>query len=112
MYVTGPKSWESEVQVAVQKIRNNKAVGTDELAVKLFESIGDCGIDRVMEMPNKIYKSGNVPLDLGKFIFVALSKQPATAECELNMAITILVHEVFWTLIRRARIKARPDRSK
>ena len=52
--VMGWKILESEVQVAVHKIKNNKAAGTDELAVELFKSIGDFDIDKVTKMPNEI----------------------------------------------------------
>ena len=37
----GPKILKPEVQAAVQSMKNNKAVGTDEIAVELLKSIGD-----------------------------------------------------------------------
>ena len=71
----GPKILTSEVQAAVQSMKNNNAVGTDEIAVELIKSIGDFGIEKLTKMLNDIYESGNIPADLSRSIFIALPKK-------------------------------------
>ena len=66
----GPKILKSEVQAVVQNMKNSKAVGTDEIAVELIKGIYDFGIEKLKKLLNKIYKSGNIPTDRSRFIFI------------------------------------------
>ena len=75
----GPKILTSEVQAAGQSMRNNKAVGTDEIGVELIKSIGDFGIEKLTKMLKGICELGNIPTDLSRSIFIALPKKPAVA---------------------------------
>ena len=103
----GPKILTSEVLAAVQSMKNNKAVGTDEIAVELIKSIGDFGIEKLTNMLNDIYESGK--------IFRALPKKPAAAECELHRTVSIMSHVVkilLKVLMRRTRSKTKPEISK
>ena len=73
----GPKILKSEVQTAVQSMKNNKAAGTDEIAAELIKSIGDFAIEKLTKMHNEIYESESIPADLSRSIFIALPKKPA-----------------------------------
>ena len=111
----GPKILASEVQAAVQSMKNNKAVGTDEITVELIKSIGDFGNEKLTNMLNDIYESGNIPADLSRSIFIALPKKPAAAECEFHRTISIMSHVVkilLKVLMRRTRSKTKPEISK
>ena len=92
--MTGSRILQSEVQVAVKKMKNDKAVSTDRLAVELIKSIGDFGIDKLTNMLKEIYESGNIPAELSKSIFIALPKKPSAVECELHMKISVMSHNV------------------
>ena len=56
-------------------MKNNKAVGTDEIPVELIKRIGDFAIERLTKMLNDIYESGNIPAYLSRPIFIALPKK-------------------------------------
>ena len=113
--MTASRNLQSEVKVAVEKMKNNKAVGKDEVAIELIKSIGDFGIEKLTKMLSEIYESVNIPAELRKSIFIALPKKPAAVEYKLHRTLSIMsqvVKMLFRALMRRTRDKTRPEISK
>lgn len=51
-------------------------------------ALDDFGMDKITDVINKIYNSG----DVSKLIFVAVPKKPDTNECELKWKISLMSH--------------------
>ncbi|XP_072046873.1 uncharacterized protein [Amphiura filiformis] len=93
-------------------MKNNKAIGPDELGVELIENLDKLGIVKLTEVLNEIYNSGETPPELSKSIFIALPKKPGAILCELHRTISIMSHAVnilLKVLTKRERNKIRPE---
>ncbi|GFO17364.1 RNA-directed DNA polymerase from mobile element jockey [Plakobranchus ocellatus] len=65
-----------EVETAIKKMKHGKATGPDNISVELIEALEDFGIGKVTHLLNEIYDTWQIPTDLSKSIFIALSKKP------------------------------------
>ena len=88
----GPEILRSEVRAAMAKMKRNKAAGPDEIVIELVIALEDFGIEKVTEVNNKIYNTGEIPEDLSKSIFIALPKRAGANECELHRTISLMSH--------------------
>ncbi|XP_068224895.1 uncharacterized protein [Palaemon carinicauda] len=50
-----------EVEQAVNKMKNNKAAGPDNIPVKVWKSLGEEGIDILWDMTQKIFNQEKMP---------------------------------------------------
>ena len=69
-------------------------------------------IEKLAEVVNEIYDSGEISDNLTKFIFIALPKKPGEIECELHCTISLMSHIIKLILriiMRRARSKINPE---
>ena len=69
-----------------------------------------CGVEKVTELANIMYDSGNIPDDLCKSIFIALPKKSGTIECESHTTISLMsqvAKVILRVLLARARSKIR-----
>ena len=73
----GPKILKSEVRAAVAKARKNKAARPDEIVAEMVMALDEFGIEKRIDVINKIYDTGEIPEDLSKSVFIALSTQEA-----------------------------------
>jgi len=55
-------------------MKRNKAAGPDEIVTEMLTSLEDFGMEKLTELINKLYNSGEIPNDLSKSIFTALPK--------------------------------------
>ena len=83
---------ESEVKTAMKEMKSGKAVGNDQIAYKMLETVGTVGISKVTEFANIIYNSGEVPKQMLQSIFIALSKKAGTIECDNYRLISLMSH--------------------
>ena len=60
----GPKILKSEVREALKRMKKNKAAGPDEITIEHLTALEEFGIDRVTEIVNEIYDSGEIPVDM------------------------------------------------
>ena len=67
----------SEVRAEVAKIRKSKAAGPDEIMTEMIMALDEFGIEKLTEVINEIYDSGEIPEELSKSIFIALPKNQA-----------------------------------
>jgi len=90
----GPAILKSEVVSALKKMERNKAAGPDEIVTEMLTSLEDFGMEKLTELINKIYNSGEIPKDLSKSIFIALPKKPGAIACELHRTISLMSHVI------------------
>uniref|UniRef100_A0A3P8SQG9 Reverse transcriptase domain-containing protein n=1 Tax=Amphiprion percula TaxID=161767 RepID=A0A3P8SQG9_AMPPE len=90
--IDGPKILKSEVRAAMHKMKKNKAAGPDGITVEQLTALDEFGIDKVTEIMNQIYDSGEIPEDMEKSIFIALPKKPGAIDCELHRTISLMSH--------------------
>ena len=81
-----------EIGAAIRKMKLGKATGPHIISVELLEALEDYGIDKVTTLHNEIHDTGQIPPDISKSIFIALSKKPGTTECELHRTIGFRSH--------------------
>jgi hypothetical protein len=113
--VGGPKILKAEVRAALNKLKCNKSPGPDEIVVEQIKCLDEFGFDKVTDILNEIYDSGEIPDELTKSIFIALPKKPGTIECELHRTISLMSHLtklLLRILMMRARSKIKPEISK
>ena len=65
---------ESEVKTAMKKMKPGKAVGDDQIAYEMTESVGAFDISKVIELANIIYNSGEVPKQMLQSISLVNTK--------------------------------------
>ena len=93
-------------------MKTNKAAGPDGIVTEMVTALDDFGIEKLTEVTNEIYESGEIPEDLSKSIFIALPKKPGATECELHRTISLMSHIIkiiLKVIMARARNKIRPE---
>jgi len=78
----------------LKKMKRNKAAGPDEIVTEMLTSLEDFGMEKLTELINKIYNSGEIPKDLSKSIFIVLPKIPGSIACELHRTISFMSHVI------------------
>eukprot|EP00795_Rhopilema_esculentum_P004439 gene4439-20678_t len=60
----GEDNLKSEVEFALRKIKRGKAPGPDQVNVEMLDSAWEIGLEKLTELINKVYNTGNIPGDL------------------------------------------------
>ena len=63
-----------EIESVIKQLPKGKACGNDNIAAGLLQGMGDKGMEIMTSLINKIYRSGYIPEDFRKSIFVPLPK--------------------------------------
>ena len=87
--VDGPKILKAEVRAALNRLKCNKSPGPDEIVAEQMKCLDEFGLDKITEILNDVYDSGEMPNELTKSIFIALPKKPGTIERELHRTINL-----------------------
>ena len=56
--IDGPKILQSEVRIAINKIKRNKAKGHNDVLIEMVQALGDFGTEKLTKMANAIYATG------------------------------------------------------
>ena len=64
--VEGPPITKAEVRNAIAKIKHGKAAGPHEIVVEMIAALDDFGMNKVTEVTNQIYDSGEISTELSK----------------------------------------------
>ncbi|GFN76223.1 endonuclease-reverse transcriptase [Plakobranchus ocellatus] len=108
----GPPILKDEVRTAIWKMKNGKATGPDNIAAEQIKALDEFGINKITELLDEIYETGEIPKEMLKSIFIALPKKDGATECELHRTIS-LMSQVTKILLRivmmRVRNKIRPE---
>ncbi|KAG8239997.1 hypothetical protein J437_LFUL016513 [Ladona fulva] len=70
----GPKVMKEEIEMAIKRM-NGKAVGGDQIPIEILKSLRKNGMDRLTNLINKIYDTGELSEDLLKTIMVLIPKK-------------------------------------
>ena len=108
----GEPIMESEVKMAISKMKDGKALGPDGIAIEMIRALEELGINTLTHLLNDIYNTGNIPDEMKKSIFIALPKKAAATECENHRTISLMSH-ITKILLRivmlRIRNKIKPE---
>ncbi|GFO32989.1 hypothetical protein PoB_005949400 [Plakobranchus ocellatus] len=64
--IEGPTILKEEVEAAIKKMKNGKAMGPDNISVGIIKALDNLGINLTTKLLNAIYDSGTIPEDLYK----------------------------------------------
>ncbi|GFR75502.1 RNA-directed DNA polymerase from mobile element jockey-like [Elysia marginata] len=108
----GPPILKDEVRTAIWKMKNGKATGPDNIAAEQIKALDEFDINKITELLDEIYETGEIPKEMLKSIFIALPKKDGATECELHRTISFM-SKVTKILLRkvmmRVRNKIRPE---
>ena len=93
-------------------MKKNKAAGPDEIVIEMLTALEEFGIEKLTDLVNEIYDSGDIPEDLSKSIFITLPKKPGAVECELHRTTSLMSHITKLLLrivMQRARKRIKPE---
>ena len=76
----------------IKKLPKGKACGNDNIATELLQELGDRGMEIMTRLINKIYRSGYIPEDFLKSIFVPVPKGSRAQECSDFRTIALISH--------------------
>ncbi|GFO10081.1 endonuclease-reverse transcriptase [Plakobranchus ocellatus] len=87
-------------------MKNGKATGPDNIAAEQIKALDEFGINKITELLDEIYETGEIPKEMLKSIFIALPKKYGATECELHRTIS-LMSQVTKILLRIAMMRVR-----
>ena len=101
----------AEVERAIKNSQLGKAPGEDGITTEMLKLLEDFGIDKLTELFNAIYETGDFPEDLLMSIFITLPKQARATECSNFRTISLMPHtlKIFLKVIQ-GRIGAKIDK--
>ena len=108
----GPKIMTEEVKAAIGKMKNRKAVGDDGISVEMIKALGDFGVEKITDIANRIYDTGEVTNQMCKSTFIAIPKVQGTLECNKHRTISIMsqiTKIILRVVLERIRNKIRPQ---
>ena len=88
----GPELLPEEIIRAVKDMKNNKAVGVDEIPAELWKSLGDKGMEEIVKLCKLMYETGKWPSDFTRLVFVPLQKKDNALDCEDHRTISLICH--------------------
>ena len=87
-----PDILKSEVEWALNSLAANKSPGCDEIPIELVQECEEEGVDIMLKLCNKIWKSGKWPTDWKRSVFVPIPKKGDARECSNNRTIALISH--------------------
>src|SRR5688572_27679911 len=88
--IEGPEILKDEVRFTIKQMKRKKACGPDNIFAELLQATEEFSVEKITEIANDMYISGNIPEDLLKSIFIALLKKPRATECELHRTVNLM----------------------
>ena len=82
----------SEVENAINKLKNNKSPGIDDIPAELIRAGGPQIAKEIHVICNKIWKEGRWPTDWSRSILVMLPKKGCLRECTNYRSISLISH--------------------
>ena len=101
-----------EVEHALKKMKDGKAVGVDGVAAEELKALGEFGIDILKEMACKIHEMGYITKEMEEIILLTMPKKAGTLECNKHRTISIISHIsklILRIVLNRIRPKIRAE---
>ena len=83
---------EDEVREIIQEVPKGKAAGDDGICAEILRNLGEKEISSITELINKIYETGDLPIDFIKSVFIPIPKVSKAMERNENRAISLTAH--------------------
>src|SRR5437899_11732973 len=92
-----------EIEAVIRDLPKGKACGSGNISVELLQCMGEKGMQIMTRLINKIYKSGYIPEDFRKSIFVPIPKVSKAQDCGDFRTIALISHasKILLHLIKR-----------
>lgn len=81
-----------EVEIAIKRLSNNKAVGADGIVAEMVKAAGEDGARVMHHICNKVWSTGIWPRDWIKSIYVPLYKKGDRENCSNYRTIALICH--------------------
>ena len=100
----------SEVEKALKELKNDRAVGRDDIPAEIWRAMGECGIVELTKLFNQIYETGIWPEDFLEMVMVPIEKKKGATKCSDFRTIGLISHaaKVLLRVLNR-RLYARLD---
>ena len=82
----------NEVETAIKSLKKGKSAGIDNIPAELVQSGGDCMIDALTIICNKIWLTGEWPMLWTKSLIITLPKKGNLQKCENYRTISLISH--------------------
>lgn len=82
----------TEIERAIQKAKNKKACGPDEIPAELLKILQTNGKQYLLQMFNNIYETGDIPEDWLKSTFITLPEKSNAKKCSDYRTISLMSH--------------------
>src|SRR5215469_11454827 len=89
----------------MNKMKIGKAVGNDGITLETLKAVENFAVEKITNLANKIYESGELTKQMKKSVFIAIPKVQGTLDCEKHRTISI-ISQVFKITITRNKIRA------
>ena len=87
-----PDILRAEVIYAMHKLPNNKAAGVDNIPAELLKASGVAGIDKLWDICNRIWHTGQWPEDWTSSVFITIPKKGDLTVCDNYRTIALISH--------------------
>lgn len=107
-----PTILKTKVQNALKNLKYGKALSPDNFEIEIINALQECGIDHIIRLLNTVYNTGDIPPNLCKFMFTAITKIARAVECHKHCTIYLMSHVTMILLkitMQRVRQKIQPD---
>jgi hypothetical protein len=88
----GPEILKSEIEKAIDEMKNNKAEGVDGIPAELWKELGDKAKAEMNELCKDMYETGKLPKDFTRTILIPLQKKANATECGDFRTISLIAH--------------------
>src|SRR6267154_1151216 len=92
-----------DIVTVIRDLSKGKTCSNDNISAELLQGMGEKGIEIMTSLINNIYKSGYIPEDFRKSIFIPIPKVSKAQECSDFRTIALVSHasKVLLHLIKR-----------
>ena len=107
----GPPILSAEVRNAIKESQEGKAPGDDGITLEMIKLLEDFGIEKLTDLYNEIYSTGEFPEELLKSVYITLPKTARATDCSNFRTISLMPHvlKIFLKIIQ-TRINSKIDK--